>query len=146
MNAVNNSISQENGFVNSENLSTPVGQARNYAKILKMGENGTRGLVNLSENLPDGVDLGEAALAFNAIYNQGKSGKAFSAALQAQLADAEITVKNEKVSGVYALKDIPESNVILYDDILTTGSTIRACVHLLNGKNIVCVIGIDNNS
>ena len=53
MNAVNNSISQENGFVNSENLATPVGQARNYAKILKMGENGTRGLVNLSENLPD---------------------------------------------------------------------------------------------
>lgn len=33
------------------------------------------------------------------------TGKAFSAALQAQLADAEIPVKNEKVSGVYALKD-----------------------------------------
>ena len=44
------------------------------------------------------------------------------------------------------VKDIPERNIILYDDILTTGSTIRACVHLLNGKNIVCVIGIDNNS
>ena len=83
--AVNNSISQESGFVNSENLSTPVGQARNYAKILKMGENGTRGLVNLSENLPDGVDLGEAALAFNAIYNQGKSGKALSTAKNMEL-------------------------------------------------------------
>ena len=44
------------------------------------------------------------------------------------------------------VKDIPEHNVILYDDILTTGSTIRACVHLLATKNIVCVIGIDNNS
>ena len=33
------------------------------------------------------------------------TGKAFSTALQAQLADAEITVKNEKVAGVYALKD-----------------------------------------
>lgn len=44
------------------------------------------------------------------------------------------------------VKDIPESNVILYDDILTTGSTIRACVHLLTTKNVVCVIGIDNNS
>lgn len=44
------------------------------------------------------------------------------------------------------VKDIPESNVILYDDILTTGSTIRACVHLLTDKNVVCVIGIDNNS
>ena len=73
-----NSISQESGFVNSENLSTPVGQANYYASILKMGENGTRGLVNLSANLPDGVDLGEAAQAFNAIYSQGKNGKALS--------------------------------------------------------------------
>ena len=84
-----NSISQENGFVNSENLATPVGQARNYAKILKMGENGTCGLVNLSENLPDSVDLGEAALAFNAFYNQGKQGKAFSAAKNMELLSPE---------------------------------------------------------
>ncbi len=33
------------------------------------------------------------------------TGKDFSAALKAQLADAEIQVKNEKVAGVYALKD-----------------------------------------
>ncbi len=89
MNAVNNSISQENGFVNSENLATPVGQARNYAKIFGMDENGTRGLATLAEDLPDGVDLGEVALAFNAIYSQGKSGKAFSAAKNMELLSPE---------------------------------------------------------
>ena len=89
MNAVNNSISQENGFVNSENLATTVGQARNYAKIFGMGENGTRGLATLAEDLPDGVDLGEVALAFNAIYRQGKSGKALSAAKNMELLSPE---------------------------------------------------------
>ena len=55
-------------------------QAAVYAYTLGMGAEGLHGLVTLSENLPDGVDLGEAALAFNAFYNQGKNGKAFSAA------------------------------------------------------------------
>ncbi len=83
------SISQESGFVNSENLSTPVGQANYYASILKMGENGTRGLVNLSSNMPDGVDLGEVAIAYNAIYNQGKQGKALSAVKNMELLSPE---------------------------------------------------------
>ncbi len=54
-----------------------------------MGAEGVSGLVNLSANLPDGVDLGEAALAFNAIYSQGKSGKAFSAAKNMELLSPE---------------------------------------------------------
>ena len=64
-------------------------QAAAYAMTLDMGAEGYSGLINLSENLPDGVDLGEAALAFNAFYNQGKNGKAFSAAKNMELLSPE---------------------------------------------------------
>ena len=89
MNAVNNSISQKSGNVNSENLATSVGQAEHYAKILKLGENGTQGLVSLAEGLSEGADLGEAALAFNAIYSQGRQGKAFAATKNGELLTPE---------------------------------------------------------
>lgn len=85
MNAVNDSISQKNGNVNSKNLTTPVGQAEHYAKVLKLGENGTQGLVSLAEGLSEGADLGEAALAFNALYSQGRRGQAASAVKNASL-------------------------------------------------------------
>lgn len=54
-------------------------QAAAYAQTLDMGTEGTRGLVMISESLPDGANLGDTAQAFNAIYTQGRSGKAFSA-------------------------------------------------------------------
>ena len=54
-------------------------QAAAYAQTLDMGAEGTRGLVMISESLPDGANLGDTAQAFNAIYTQGRSGKAFSA-------------------------------------------------------------------
>lgn len=43
------------------------------------------------------------------------------------------------------LKPVDEKNVIIYDDILTTGSTLQAMRELLTGKNIVAIIGINNN-
>lgn len=43
------------------------------------------------------------------------------------------------------LKPVEEQNVIIYDDILTTGSTLQAMRDLLQGKNIVAIIGINNN-
>ena len=43
------------------------------------------------------------------------------------------------------LYDIEESNVILYDDIMTTGTTLRAMMDLLPGKNVVAIVGINNN-
>lgn len=42
-------------------------------------------------------------------------------------------------------KEVEEMNVIIYDDILTTGSTVKAMRELLQGKNVVVVIGINNN-
>lgn len=44
------------------------------------------------------------------------------------------------------VKNIREKNVVLFDDIFTTGSTIKACHKLLveAGKNVFCIIGIYN--
>ena len=41
--------------------------------------------------------------------------------------------------------EIAERNVILYDDILTTGTTMRAMLDLLTRKNVVVLVGINNN-
>ena len=64
-------------------------QAAMYALTLEMKPEGTRGFVNVAESLADGVDLGEAAIAFNAVYNQGKSGKALSAVKNMELLSPE---------------------------------------------------------
>lgn len=43
------------------------------------------------------------------------------------------------------VKDIPENNVILYDDIITTASTLETMHNCLTGKNVLCFAGINNN-
>lgn len=40
---------------------------------------------------------------------------------------------------------INEKNVIIYDDILTTGSTIRGVAGLLKGKSLLLIVGVNNN-
>ena len=43
------------------------------------------------------------------------------------------------------MKQVEEKNVIIYDDILTTGSTVGALRNLMEGKNVIVIIGINNN-
>ena len=43
------------------------------------------------------------------------------------------------------VKEIPENNVVLYDDIITTGSTLEAMHNCLAGKNVLCFAGVNNN-
>ena len=64
-------------------------QAAVYAMTLGMRSAGLKGLVTIAESLPEGVSLGDAALVFNAIYNQGKSGKAMSAVKNMNLLSLE---------------------------------------------------------
>lgn len=46
----------------------------------------------------------------------------------------------------YTNGEIEEDNVILYDDIITTGSTVRAMRNVLSNKNVLVVTGIDNKN
>lgn len=43
------------------------------------------------------------------------------------------------------VKEVQERNILLYDDILTTGSTLRHTVSLFPDRNVLCIVGIDNN-
>jgi hypothetical protein len=43
------------------------------------------------------------------------------------------------------VKHIAEPNVLVYDDILTTGSTLTAVFNVLRKKNCVFLVGINNN-
>ena len=42
------------------------------------------------------------------------------------------------------MKSVSEKNIILYDDILTTGSTIEASVAAFSDRNIAIIIGVSN--
>ena len=63
-------------------------EAAVYAMTLEIGPDGTRGFISMAENI-DGVDIGNAAIVYNAIYNQGRSGKAFSAVKNMNLLSPE---------------------------------------------------------
>ncbi len=46
----------------------------------------------------------------------------------------------------FLLREIPESKVIIFDDIITTGMTLTATKELLLDKDqVVCIVGIHNN-
>ena len=46
----------------------------------------------------------------------------------------------------HLLREIPESKVIIFDDIITTGTTLTATRNLLTDKEqVVCIVGIYNN-
>lgn len=54
----------------------------------------------------------------------------------------------QRVNAVFELGNNPlQSNVIVFDDIVTTGSTLSAMSNLLRplGKNTLFVVGINNN-
>ena len=58
-----------------------------------------------------------------------------------------ITAKNrQRINPVFTLHaNINEQNIIVFDDILTTGATLDAVNNLLSDKNCFFVVGIDNN-
>lgn len=51
-----------------------------------------------------------------------------------------------RVNPVFEMeRKVSESNIICFDDILTTGSTLHAVRRLFEGKNIIFIVGINNN-
>lgn len=62
--------------------------------------------------------------------------------------DVAISDSRERVNKVYTLGVLPdEPNLIIFDDFVTTGSTLLSMKRLLEplGKNLVFFVGINNN-
>lgn len=60
--------------------------------------------------------------------------------------DAISAKTRQRINPTFTLNaDIKEDNIIVYDDILTTGATLDAVNKLLANKNCFFVVGIDNN-
>ena len=59
-----------------------------------------------------------------------------------------VEAKNkQRINPVFELKkQIDENEIIIYDDIFTTGSTLKATADLFHDKNVLCIIGIYNAS
>lgn len=57
-----------------------------------------------------------------------------------------ITCKNrDRFAPVFSLNaDIKERNIIIYDDIITTGITIQSMISLLMDRNILVIAGVNN--
>ena len=74
------SISQPEGIVNRESLSSVDGQVAEYARILKIGEQCVHDLNNVISSMGEGIDVANAVQAYNAVYQTGKQGKDISEA------------------------------------------------------------------
>jgi predicted amidophosphoribosyltransferase len=60
--------------------------------------------------------------------------------------NAVISIGKRRIRPLFRLtKDIKEVKIILFDDIITTGSTMTATYKLLTGKNVIVIAGINNN-
>lgn len=62
--------------------------------------------------------------------------------------DVAICRSRQRVNAVFALNILPEEpNIIVFDDFVTTGSTLRAMKNLLSqyNKNLLFVAGINNS-
>lgn len=60
--------------------------------------------------------------------------------------DALIAKNKQRIGAEFELtKNIREANVILFDDIITTGSTLIASKKCLTGKNVFIIAAINNN-
>lgn len=72
---------------------SPTAQAKLYAAVLDMGEEGARGLMMISQNLPVDADLGNVAQAYNALYQAGVQGKAINEAKNPYIASLDEQVR-----------------------------------------------------
>jgi len=59
--------------------------------------------------------------------------------------DAVICKNRDRYSPEFTLReDIKERNIIIYDDIITTGITIQSMITLLKDRNLFVVAGVNN--
>lgn len=60
--------------------------------------------------------------------------------------DALSGKNKQRIGAEFTLNvEIKENNVIFFDDILTTGSTMKASIGAIEGKNVIVLVGINNN-
>ena len=84
----------------------------------------------------------------NRMHNfSSKVCKAISSNIGFPFYDNLVFAKNRRrINPVFVLQDhVIEKNIILWDDIITTGSTIGAIRDLLKDKNIITICAINNN-
>ena len=61
--------------------------------------------------------------------------------------DVAVAKNKQRINPEFSLEYLPEQkNLLLVDDIITTGSTVKAMCNLLRSQNktVLCIVGIDN--